>query len=229
MPKREIPPYEIMRRAERRPDDAEQARAPRHEPETDADPSADPGVHQRIEAATQWALEPVGPSLPRLGWAGVAVAGVVLLAIAFAIGRASAPNEIDPNPQDQVVAPPPGLERPPAAGPADPSPSTAEPATRLIPGQNYLRLPEVPPDEAERLREFAAGRSVRIEFAAGRRIDLLVPYLVDHPLERPAGADQARANQIKQGVLQLGREWKRFNGGRGDDLSSSYWSRYDGP
>ncbi|MEM7681475.1 MAG: hypothetical protein AAF288_05935 [Planctomycetota bacterium] len=229
MPRRDIPPYEIMRRAERRPQDAQQARDPRPEAESPSDPGVPepaPDLRARIDHLTQWVQEPVAPALPRFAWGLTAVGLIVLLVIAYALGNAMAGNPAATTPNAGPPAPPLGLEvQAPQPGPQNQPP----PPTAMISGMNYLRLPEVPPDEAERMGAFFAEQGVELWFGPGRRADLRVPYLVAFPLDKPSGADQARANQIKQVILGLGDKWKRFNGGRGDDFQSSYWARYDAP
>ena len=88
---------------------------------------------------------------------------------------------------------------------------------------NYLCVARYPQREAERLKRFLEGRGVEV-FVTPSNNEGLCQVIVLKGFK----ADEADARErFRAECLALGREWKAFNNGRGDDLSTMYFDKFE--
>ncbi len=227
------PPYEIMGQRPVTP------QAPGRGPRPGAGPGAGLGGVGRslIEAWRTGASEPMVLRVPR----GVAVgllAGLVgLLVLSYWVGYSRGDSsaqrrvraEYEPALTDSGRVPPPRYRSDGAGtgvqGGAISPQGYDDPR---VPGRNYLVLALYPPDEARRLQAFLAGRQVDVMVGL-RNNKELSQVIALNGFTREQMRDSDAEETFKAKLRGLGREWKAANGGKGDDLSSMYFDRYEPP
>lgn len=223
--KRDTPPYEIMRNRPPRPA-AERPLPSRRLPKpawADTLKSLRPkGI--ALPSMENWGLaslrEPIELRLPAFGLILAGVGVVLLLGLSFWLGT--------------LQSPPAELPAGVGANPVQPDqltgPAGAEPRQDpRAPGLNYLRLPPLPLDEADRLQAFFRENGVASYAVIGDNARLAVIYLIQRGLTPEQYRDQDARESYRNGMLLLGVKWKRLNNNRGDDLSSMYYEKYNGP
>ena len=104
--------------------------------------------------------------------------------------------------------------------------STAAVPDQRIPGMNYLVLAVYPYDEALRLQKFLAGRQVEVMLGP-RNNKGLCQVITLRGFTRQQFRDTNEAERFRTRLQALGRDWKTANGGKGDDLSSMYYDKYE--
>ncbi len=95
-----------------------------------------------------------------------------------------------------------------------------------IPGMNYLVLAIYPYDEARRLQTFMAGREVEVMLGP-RNNKGLCQVITLRGFSRQQFRDTDEAERFRTRLQGLGRDWKAANNGKGDDLSSMYYAKYE--
>jgi len=94
------------------------------------------------------------------------------------------------------------------------------------PGTNYLVLAIYPYDEARRLQTFLAGREVEVMLGP-RNNKGLCQVITQRGFTRQQFRDTNEAEKFRTRLQAFGRDWKAANSGKGDDLSSMYYEKYD--
>ncbi|GAB4109275.1 MAG: hypothetical protein Kow00105_17890 [Phycisphaeraceae bacterium] len=236
------PPYEIMGRAA-------SPQASGHRPQ----PGAGSGFGRRVGGAFEsvmdtWrasASEPITLRVTRgmALCAVLAVFGLIVLGywVGYSRGGTAAEKRVRAEYEPAVV----GLERqppiksngtgmslsPPNDGQKAVGGGTTADLNRgdpRVPGLNYLILALYPPEEAERLRAFLAQHQVEVMIGP-RNNKGLCQVIALTGFTREQMRDTDAAERFLARMRQLGREWKAANGGRGDDLSSMYFHKYEPP
>ncbi len=92
-------------------------------------------------------------------------------------------------------------------------------------GLNYPILAYCTLPEANRLGVFLAQRGVDTFIIPGKNEELY--HLVGLHGLRGDGGFRAAREEYETKLKRLGREWKAQNGGRGEDLSSIWWDKYE--
>lgn len=110
-------------------------------------------------------------------------------------------------------------------GPGSPAVERADPR---VPGSNYLILALYPQEEAQRLRAFFAERQVDV-LVGPRNNKGLCQVIALNGFTREQMRDTDAAERFLTRMRALGRDWKAANEGRGDDLSSMYYGKYEPP
>ncbi|MEM6391683.1 MAG: hypothetical protein AAF797_02815 [Planctomycetota bacterium] len=207
-PRREIPPYEIMRRS--KPTDSREAVRPR---------GGRRGFQRRAEASGEGWLgvltAPLELSVPR--WAAAVVVLVVLILVlgAYRLGAGSGAEEAterfeaERQEQQAVV-----VEQ--ARQSEDPRRA----------GLNYLRLPPMPEGEARRLQAFFGERGVET-FAEKLDTSRFLVWLTEHGLTAEEIRQGELPDRIRNQMRAIGVLWREHNGG-GDNLGSMYWDKHEG-
>ena len=101
--------------------------------------------------------------------------------------------------------------------------ASADPRT---PGVNYLVLAIYPNDEARRLQTFLAGREVEVMLGP-RNNKGLCQVITLRGFTRQQFRDTDEAERFRTRLQAFGRDWKTSNNGKGDDLSSMYYDKYE--
>lgn len=230
-----IPPYEIMRS---RSGSSAGGTAPNAD-ESEADRPASnerDNVSLQARPAPWWvgSASPLVLRVPR----GVAILGVVglllLIVIAYGVGviRGAAwaqPEAADPGMGDR--AGPNGFFMSPDddyAGPEVSVPEEDLTVERREPGLNYMQLITSTREDCEALARFFGARGVAIQLVPVHNKGLWVAFAVKrgYRSDEMGGESQMRYEQM---LRSLGRQWKQSNSGRGTDLSTMIFNRYDGP
>jgi hypothetical protein len=97
-----------------------------------------------------------------------------------------------------------------------------------LPGSNYLILALYPQDEAQRLRAFLAEGGVEVMISP-RNNKGLCQVIALNGFTGKQMRDTDADNRYRTRLQARGREWKAANDGRGDDLSSMYYDKYEPP
>ncbi len=92
-------------------------------------------------------------------------------------------------------------------------------------GLNYLVLATCPLEEAQRLQRFMAGRQVDVMIGLGNNKGLHRVIVLKGITPQQYG-DKDFRERILAPMRALGRDWKAFNKGKGDDLSSMFYAKY---
>lgn len=101
---------------------------------------------------------------------------------------------------------------------------------RRTPGLNYLVLASCPPKEAQRLQVFLAARPRQVDVLVGPRNNKgLCQVIALRGFTRQQYRDTDEKTRFMTRMRALGRDWKSANKGKGDDLSSMYYDKYDPP
>lgn len=95
-------------------------------------------------------------------------------------------------------------------------------------GRNYLVLALYPLDEAQRLRAFLAGRQVDVMIGL-RNNKGLRQVIALNGFTREQMRTSDAEDRFMTKLRGLGRQWKSFNHGKGDDLSSMYYEKFEPP
>ncbi len=189
----------------------------------------------------QWWRQANSPVLMRVPRGYLVLAGaalLLLLGLAYWVGgargysRAIADMEAGSAPHVMVR---PGEGSPPPTQGVTPRVTDGSPgAPRRDPrvaGKNYLIVATYPLAEAERLIAFLKDRqidAIGVPVDAGRdRCRVIVLRGFDGSEVRDTA--ESPGTKFKDEMRRIGRQWKAHNGGRGDDLASMYFSRYDLP
>ncbi|MCC6682413.1 MAG: hypothetical protein IT445_16055 [Phycisphaeraceae bacterium] len=238
--KTDIPPYEIMR-----PGGREAMRQPNHAWRS-------PRPREQAEEGGKFSLsdwltggEPVSLRLPK-GMALLIVAGLLLLImIAYWVGQSrgraaadsryqkqmqavqdyrssAAPLVVDPTAADSDGAGAGASSRAPSGGGGAAVTRTTDPRQK---GLNYPILVYCTLPEAKRLGAFLAQGGVDTFIISGKNEELY--HLVGLHGLRGDGGFRAAREEYETKLKRLGREWKAQNGGRGEDLSSIWWDKYE--
>lgn len=237
MPRRDqTPPYEIMR-SSARPPSARDAAAKPTEPASPEPASSPPTSPATPTTKAPWWVGSSAPLVLRVprGLAILIVAGVlVLIFVAYGVGsiRGAAgakPQAIEPGIGDRPG--PSGWFETEAAGYDGPEvevPEVAFDAERREPGLNYMRLIQSTPEDCRVLAAFFGARGVAIQLVTVNNGRSCIAYAV----KRGYRADELGSESCdlyEKQLRTLGRQWKANNGGRGTDLATMYFERYDGP
>lgn len=107
-------------------------------------------------------------------------------------------------------------------------PMTRGRVDRRTPGLNYLVLASCPPKEAQRLQAFLAERQVDV-MVGPRNNKGLCQVIALRGFTRQQYRDTDEKTRFMVRMRALGRDWKSSNKGKGDDLSSMYYDKYDPP
>lgn len=97
-----------------------------------------------------------------------------------------------------------------------------------IRGRNYLILALSPQDEAQRLQAFLAERGVDV-MVGPRNNKGLCQVIALNGFTREQIRDTDADDRYRTRLQAYGREWKTSNKGKGDDLSSMYYQKYEPP
>ncbi|MGB0766649.1 MAG: hypothetical protein ACPGYV_02945 [Phycisphaeraceae bacterium] len=222
----QTPPYEIMRT---RPGESSEEAVSETPRRRSTDPPA--GVSRR---APWWvgSSAPLVLRLPR-GMAVLAVGGLLLLiAVAYGVGTvrgaagsqpASEPGGMGERtgPDGYFVSPEDDYDGPEVAVPVDPLV-----VERREPGLNYMQLITSTREDCERLATFFGARGVAIQLVPVHNKGLWVAYAVKRGY-RADELDSESCKRYEQQLRALGRQWKAS--GKGADLSTMIFKRYDGP
>lgn len=234
------PPYEIMGNRPSAP------QASGRGPRPGGRPGLGAGISGFIESIKDaWrdgANEPMTLRVPR----GVAVAMLVgllgLLILAYWVGHSRgwsaadqsvraeyAPALVDEGrlPPERPGSGPGGLVNRPGTGSAAVS-APVQRADPRVPGSNYLILALYPEEEAQRLKAFLAQKQVDV-LVGPRNNKGLCQVIALNGFTREQMRDTDAAERFLTKMRALGREWKAANDGRGDDLSSMYYGKYEPP
>ncbi len=95
-------------------------------------------------------------------------------------------------------------------------------------GLNYLILALYPPQEAKRLKAFLAERQVDV-MVGPRNNKGLCQVVALKGFTRQQYRDTDEKTRFMTQMRALGRDWKSFNKGKGEDLSSMYYDKYAPP
>ncbi|MEM1213396.1 MAG: hypothetical protein AAGI68_14000 [Planctomycetota bacterium] len=207
-PRREIPPYEIMRRS--KPTDAREAVRPR---------AVRRGFQRRTEGAEgSWLgvfTAPLDLSVPR--WVAGLVALVVLILVvgAYRLGAGSGAEEAT----ERIEA-----EREQEMAVVVEEQRRAEDPRRA--GLNYLRLPPMPEGEARQLQAFFGERGVET-FAEKLDTSRFLVWITEHGLTAEEIRQGELPDRIRNNMRAIGVLWREHNGG-GDNLGSMYWDKHEG-
>jgi hypothetical protein len=232
-PRRNVPPFEIMGASPPTPPTFPGSGAPRV------------SMGQRMRGVVggltpdrlgQWwanANAPVVMRIPR-GYLVLAAVGVlVLMALAYWVGGVRGYNRVIS--ELQAGDGPGAMVRRGEVSIDDPahiSPAKGQPLRDpRQPGMNYLIVATYPLEEAERLIAFLRDKQVD---AIGipsdtRRTMVRVVILKGFDRSEVRDTPDSPGTRFKDEMRRIGRQWKAHNGGRGDDLASMYFSRYDSP
>lgn len=113
-------------------------------------------------------------------------------------------------------------------GPTIDVPETALTAEQREPGRNYMQLITSTKADCERLARFFGARGVAIQLVPVNNKELWVAYAVKRGYRSDEMGSESQ-QRYEQMLRSLGRQWKQNNGGRGTDLSTMIFNRYDGP
>ncbi len=97
-----------------------------------------------------------------------------------------------------------------------------------IPGSNYLILALSPQNEARRLQTFLGERGVDV-LIGPRNNKGLCQVIALRGFTPAAYRDTDENERFMARMRALGREWKSANQGKGEDLSSMYYQKYEPP
>lgn len=231
MPRRDqTPPYEIMRSSARPPSAPE---AGTHPTEPDP-PAASPATPTNKAPWWVGSSAPLVLRVPR-GLAVLIVAGVlVLIILAYGVGSIRGAAGARPQALESGIGERPGpsgwFESDSAGydGPVVEVPEVAFDAERREPGLNYIRLIQSTPEDCQALAAFFGARGVAIQLVNVNNGRSSIAYAV----KRGYRADELGSESCdlyEKQLRTLGRQWKAHNGGRGTDLATMYFERYDGP
>lgn len=236
-PRDNIPPYEIMRRRAGEQDRPAPVRAPVTGSGTGF------SFFHRIKDWWPAADEPLNLRVPRGVAVAVLVGGLGLLVLAYWVGhsrgaskaqqayerqiedqrgiygsRPAPPLPIDPNQGS-------GVESQPDKATSSPAPGTRVGGDPRKPGLNYVILLTTTREEADRLIRFLAPHGVEAIAVSVNNGRFEVVSLRGFPgSEKGSGA----WNDYLETLKRIGREWKRYNGNKGPDLSDMYFALYRG-
>lgn len=241
MPKRDqTPPYEIMRSRAVGGGSVPVPRAGQADPAEPVSAQAEPGLPDPAPAVPTKAPWWVGSSAPLVlrvprGLALLAVAGVLgVIVLAYFVGTIRGASSARPEPEEAGLGPrtgPSGFYLSSGdgyQGPVVEVPEDALTAERREPGLNYMQLiTSKDKEDCVRLAEFFGAREVAIQVVPVHNKGLWVAYAV----KRGYRGDELNSESCKryeQQLRALGRAWKQHNGGRGTDLSTMFFKRYDG-
>jgi hypothetical protein len=229
------PPYEIMGSRPTTPQAS--GRGPR------------PGLRQGTgiggffqSMADAWrsgASEPLTLRVPR-GMAVSLLVGLLgLLVLAYWVGhsRGSSAAEKDVRAQyepaltDDGRVPPDRSGQPGASDAGRQAGTTYQPdeADQRVPGNNYLILALYPPQEARRLRAFLTERQVEVMVGPRNNKGLCQVIVLDKGFTPEEYGNERIREPFRNKYLALGRQWQAANDGRGDDLSTMYFQKYEPP
>ena len=232
MPRRDhTPPYEIMRS---RPG------APVGRADDPPSPEPTPGEYepgQSLPRRAPWWVGSSAPLVLRLprGLAVLSLAGVLLvIVLAYFVGTIRGAAAARPEPDEQTLGQRSGPQGYFIAGQDDYQgtevqvPEQALTAERREPGKNYMRLIQSTEQDCRELAEFFGARGVAIQLAMVNNGRSCVAYAVKRGYRGDELSSES-CKRYKQQLLSLGRQWKAHNQGRGTDLATMYFERYDGP
>jgi hypothetical protein len=228
------PPYEIMGKQPVQPQAS--GRGPR--------PGGGIGGFGRslVDAWRDGASEPLLLRVPR-GMALCLLAGLLgLLILAYWVGysRGGAAAEqrvmaiYEPSLNGAVRVPPTrpgGASQGPktafsgTSGQGSAQSSAGQRADPRTPGLNYLILATCAEDEAQRLKKFLTDRQVDVMIGPRNNRGLCQVIVLKGITPQQYG-DQNVRERILAPMRALGRDWKAFNKGKGDNLSSMFYEKY---
>lgn len=114
------------------------------------------------------------------------------------------------------------------AGPEVDVPENALLVERREPGHNYMQLITSTKEDCEKLARFFGARGVAIQLVPVHNKGLWVAFAVKRGYRSDEMGSESQ-QRYEQMLRSLGRQWKQNNGGRGSDLSTMIFNRYDGP
>lgn len=114
------------------------------------------------------------------------------------------------------------------AGPEVAVPEEDLTVERREPGLNYMQLITSTREDCERLARFFGARGVAIQLVPVHNKGLWVAYAIKRGYRSDEMGSESQL-RYEQMLRSLGRQWKQSNGGRGTDLSTMIFNRYDGP
>lgn len=223
------PPYEIMRSRGSAGDE------PAPDPDVPRRRSTDPPPTPPSRAP--WWVGSASPLVLRVprGVAILSVAGLLLvIVVAYAVGtiRGAAgakPEAATPGMGERTG--PNGFYLSPDddyAGPQVEVPEDALEVERREPGLNYMQLITSTREDCEKLARFFGARGVAIQLVPVHNKGLWVAYAVKRGYRSDEMGSESQM-RYEQMLRSLGRQWKQSNSGRGTDLSTMIFNRYDGP
>lgn len=227
------PPYEIMRSR----GGASGGGAPVGEVDSESPAVTEKDSIPRPPGRAPWWVGSASPLVLRVprGVAILSVVGLVLLivvaywvgsmrgaagaqpdAVELGLGERSGPNGFFISPDDDY------------AGPQVDVPEDALTAERREPGLNYMQLITSTREDCEKLARFFGARGVAIQLVPVHNKGLWVAFAVKRGYRSDEMGSESQ-QRYEQMLRSLGRQWKQSNSGRGTDLSTMIFNRYDGP
>jgi len=171
------------------------------------------------------------------------MAGLIgLLILAYAVGHSQGDSAAEKRIRAELTVTGPGYTPPPRLGavrgtesgsPQGRAGRSTEPldpgrVDPRVPGLNYLVLASCPPDEARRLQGFLAERQVEV-MVGPRNNKGLCQVIALRGFTRQQYRDTDQKTRFMARMRALGRDWKSANKGKGEDLSSMYYVKYEPP
>jgi hypothetical protein len=224
------PPYEIMRSRGSASGNAGEGGVPES-------PGGQEESIPRPPGRAPWWVGSASPLVLRVprGIAILSVAGLLLvIMVAYWVGSmrgaaAANPEPVEPGlgertgPNGFFVSPEDDYE-----GPEVDVPEDALTVERREPGLNYMQLITSTREDCEKLARFFGARGVAIQLVPVHNKGLWVAYAVKRGYRSDEMGSESQ-QRYEQMLRSLGRQWKQTNGGRGTDLSTMIFNRYDGP
>ncbi|MBX2853128.1 MAG: hypothetical protein KTR15_15445 [Phycisphaeraceae bacterium] len=228
----QTPPYEIMRSR----GGASGGAAPGEGGSDEAPVSEEERIPRPPGRAPWWvgSASPLVLRVPR-GVAVLCVAGLLLvIVLAYWVGsmRGAAgarPEAVEPGLGERTG--PNGFFESPDddyAGPEVDVPKDVLVVERREPGLNYMQLITSTREDCEKLARFFGARGVAIQLVPVHNKGLWVAYAVKRGYRSDEMGSESQ-QRYEQMLRSLGRQWKQSNSGRGTDLSTMIFNRYDGP
>lgn len=229
------PPYEIMRS---RGDASGVGGASLGERGSDESAVSERESIPRPPGRAPWWVGSASPLVLRVprGVAILSLVGLLLLiAVAYWVGSmrgaAGAVPEAVESSLGQRLGPEDGFYISPDDGYDGPEVEVPEDAVlveRREPGHNYMQLITSTREDCERLARFFGARGVAIQLVPVNNSESWVAFAVKRGYRSDEMGSESQ-RRYEQMLRSLGRQWKQSNGGRGTDLSTMIFNRYDGP
>ena len=229
----QTPPYEIMRSR----GGASGSGAPVGEVESGSPVVTEKDSIPRPPGRAPWWVGSASPLVLRVprGVAIMCVAGLLLvIVLAYWVGSMRGAAGARPEPDEPGLGErtgPNGFFESPDddyAGPKVDVPEDVLTAERREPGLNYMQLITSTREDCEKLARFFGARGVAIQLVPVHNKGLWVAYAVKRGYRSDEMGSESQ-KRYEQMLRSLGRQWKQSNSGRGTDLSTMIFNRYDGP